>query len=175
MKSHVLMTSHPLLRNGIVKGDYGGVGFLVSRDLYVKGDDGSLSSLVALSPQLAQTYLIINVLGRAISLEIVDCRGRKIIHTVHNCELSTRGMTSLECSVERDIACARGDRANSSVFLGGDFNFQLAGEAKIQMECPFKKLGPAFAGRWSSMIDISTEIRVRQPNHFFLRLLVLIS
>lgn len=55
---------------------------------------------------------------------------------MHNYELPTRGMHSLECRVKGDIGLPRGDPANKSVFLGGDFNLQLADEAKIRINCP---------------------------------------
>ena len=56
---------------------------------------------------------------------------------MHNYELPTRGMHSLECRVKGDIALARGDPANKSVLLVGDFNLQPADEAKIRIDCLF--------------------------------------
>ena len=43
----------------------------------MNGNDGSPSSLATLSPQLAQTFLMIRMPGRAISIEICDSKGEK--------------------------------------------------------------------------------------------------
>ena len=87
LRSHMLITSHAFAGNGIIKGDTGGVGFSISRELYVNGNDGSPSSLATLSPQLAQTFLVISIPGRAISIEICDSKGETCVFSAQCAQL----------------------------------------------------------------------------------------
>ena len=124
LQSHVLVTSHPFSSHGFSRRDSGGVGLLLSKGYFVKGDDGSLFPFASLSPHSSQTFLVISVRGRAISFQLWDCMGIKYVtlHNVHNYELSAQVMTTLGSRIRTDIRVVERDLTNSSLILLGDFN-----------------------------------------------------
>ena len=173
LRSHVLISSHPVDRIGIVKGDSGGVGFLIHRGLSVKGDDGSLIPLLSLPPQSLQPYLVVWVPGRAASIRVWDPSGTKstFVYDVHNYGLSVSDMTRLEVGFKSDIGHVKSDPMHTSLLLMGDFNLQPPDEPKIKVDTPsctgtfHNSIGP-FCGRWNVIFDQCTEIKFPQPNHF---------
>lgn len=82
-----------------------------------------------------------------------------------------------ESSIKQDIASARGDLANLSVLLVGDFNLQPADEAKMKIDCPsaqgtFQNITSCFLVHGSLFLTRSLTSSSLKPVRLFLRLVV---
>jgi hypothetical protein len=141
LRSHVMISSHPVDEHGECKRDSGGVAYLLDKGLYFEGDDGSLQPMSSFSnaPNFPhQSWFREVVPGRVLVANVWDRAGAKELKSwnCHNYGLTSGTMRAVEDSFKIDIKEVKAAPLSKSLVLCGDLNIHPEGEPIIKIERP---------------------------------------